>query len=139
MIKISADMKELILLLSSQQSVQNWSRQSVQQNSQLSEQPFLSGIRRINSAGEGPVTGNFSQISQQIRCWDCGILGHTRRICHMRSQDVSNQRRNVRCSSIRMTISRRSQRTASQKSKTEIRFRPGNRRLLYSRRTQKFV
>ena len=54
------------------------------------------------------MTGNFSQISQQGTpwCWDCGILGHTRRNCHMRSQDVSNHRRNVRCSSIRLTISR---------------------------------
>jgi len=101
MIKISADMKELMqLLMSSQQSVQNWSRQSVQQNSQLSEQPFLSGTRRIHSAGEGPVTGNFTQFSQQgtqLQCWDCGALGHTRRNCHTRSQDVSNQRRNLRC------------------------------------------
>jgi len=109
MTKMSADVKELQLLMSSQQSVQNWNEQSVQQSSQLSEQPFLSSTRRINSAGKGPVTGNFSQISQQgtqPRCWDCGILGHTRRNCHMRSQDVSYQRRNVRCSSIRLTISR---------------------------------
>jgi len=108
--KISADVKELMqLLICSQQSVQNWSGQSVQQSSQLSAQPPLSGTRRNNSAGEGPMTGNFSQISQQsaqLQCWDCGTLGHTRRNCHMRSQDVSNQRRNVRCSSVRLTISR---------------------------------
>ena len=102
MVKISADAKELIqlLIMSSQQSVHNWDEQSVQQSSQLSEQPFLSGTRRINSAGEGPVTGNFTQFSQQgtqLQCWDCGALGHTRRNCHTRSQDVSNQRRNLRC------------------------------------------
>jgi len=109
MTKISPDVKELMqLLISSQQSVQNWNGQSVQQSSQLSAPPLLSGTRRINSAGVGPVTGNFTQWSQQgaqFPCWECGSLGHTRRNCLMRSQDVSNQRRNVRCSSIRLTTS----------------------------------
>ena len=52
------------------------------------------------------MTGNFTQLSQQgaqLQCWECGSLGHTRRNCHMRSQDVSNQRQNVRCSSVRLT------------------------------------
>ena len=54
MTKISPDVKELMqLLISSQQSVQNWNGQSVQQSSQLSAQPLLSGTRRINSAGVG--------------------------------------------------------------------------------------
>ena len=49
MTKISADVKELMqLLISSQQSVQNWNKQSVQQSSQLSAQPFLSGTRINN-------------------------------------------------------------------------------------------
>jgi len=124
MTKISADVKELMqLLICSQKSIQNWSGQSVQQNSQLSAQPPLSGTRSNNSAGEGLITGNFSQISQQgrqLQCWDCGTLGHTRRNCPMRSQDVSNQRRNVRSSSIRLTISR--QKSTNSIPRTEDRY-----------------
>jgi len=52
MIKLSADMKELMqLIIRSQQSVQNWNGQRVQQGSQCLAQP--------------PVTGNFTQFSQQ--------------------------------------------------------------------------
>jgi len=89
MTKISADVKKLMqLLMSSQQSVQNWNEQSVLQSSQPSAQPLLSGIRRISSAEENPVTGNFTQLSQQgaqLQCWDCRALGRTRRNFHMRS------------------------------------------------------
>jgi len=63
MTKISADVKEFMqFVIWSQQSIQNWSGQH---NSQLSAQPPLSGTRSNNSAGEGPMTGNFSQFSQQ--------------------------------------------------------------------------